>query len=72
MNGGRDRTAAYDEILNGLFFQQRNEVEKVGTQAFRRRGFGKSPPWRRGVRAEWISIKDFLARGGFPMGVWTK
>jgi hypothetical protein len=48
-------------MLNGIFFQQRNEVEKVGIQVFHLRVFGKSPPWSQGVLGEWISIKDFHA-----------
>jgi hypothetical protein len=51
-----------DEILNGPFFQQRNEVEKVGIQVFHRRGFDKSPPWRQGVPGELISTNVFHAR----------
>ena len=39
-----DRVAFNDKLLNGIFFQQRNEVEKVGIQVFHRRVFGKSPP----------------------------
>ena len=33
---GAKRLAAKDEILNGLSFQQRNKVEKVGIQGFKR------------------------------------
>jgi hypothetical protein len=58
-----------DEILNGPFFQQRNEVEKVGIQVFHRRGFGKSLPWQQGVLGEWILTKDCHALAGFPKGV---
>jgi len=65
-----DRIAFNDMLLNGLFFQQRNEVEKVGIQVSHRRVFGKSPPWRKGVPGELISTKDFHARAGFPECAW--
>jgi hypothetical protein len=65
-----DGVASNDKILNGLFFQQRNEVEKVGIQVFHRRGFDKLPPWRQGVPGELISTKDFRAREGFPKDAW--
>jgi hypothetical protein len=65
-----DRVAFNDKLLNGIFFQQRNEVEKVGIQVFHRRGFGKSLPWRKGVPGELISTRDFHARAGFPECAW--